>query len=84
MEVLQQNHAIMRRVLGMSVPQRTDKSGRLHPRKSVTIAYIDAQAEDQITYYREYRRYVLFRFCLYSSVFARTDYTQGESSSRRD
>ena len=57
-EVLQINNTILQRVVSMTVPHRTDKSGRVHPQQPVTLAYLNEQEEDQVAYYRAYHRYV--------------------------
>jgi len=57
-EVLQINNTILQRVVSMTVPHRTDKSGRVHPQQPVTLAYLNEQEEDQVAYYRDYHRYV--------------------------
>ena len=46
----------LRSVLTQSISARVDKSGVIHPTKSITIGYLNAQIEDQITYYRDYRK----------------------------
>ena len=43
-------------VFTQSIPARVDKSGVIHPAKSITIGYLNAQIEDQISYYRDYRK----------------------------
>jgi hypothetical protein len=66
--ILQENDTILQRVVGMIVPHRTDKSGRVHFQQTVTLKYLDDQSADQIIYYRDYRRYVLIRFSPYWAV----------------
>jgi hypothetical protein len=61
-EILQENSAILQRVLKMTVPYRTDKSGRIHPRRPVTLDYLDEQGEEQIAYYQDYRQHVQIGF----------------------
>jgi len=61
-EILRESHAILNRVLGMTIPQRTNKSGHVHQQQSVTIPYLDTQAAEQTTYYREYHQYVPISF----------------------
>jgi len=52
--------AVIKRVLGMMVPERIDKSGRVHPHQTVTDEYLRLQAADQISYYQTYHRYTGF------------------------
>jgi hypothetical protein len=61
-EILQENNAILQRVVRMIVPHRIDKTGRVHPRQPVTLVYLDKQEAEQIAYYRDYRRYVRIIF----------------------
>lgn len=56
--ILQDNNTILQRVLRMTVPRRTDKSGRVHPQQPVTLVYLNDQEADQIAYYQDYHRYV--------------------------
>jgi len=56
--VLQINNTILQRVVSMTVPHRTDKSGRVHPQQPVTLAYLNEQEADQVVYYWDYHRYV--------------------------
>jgi len=58
LEVSQVNNTILQRVVGMIVPHRTDKSGRVHPQQTVTLVYLNEQGADQIAYYQDYHRYV--------------------------
>jgi len=71
--ILRENHDILQRVVGMTVPHRTDKSGHVHSRQPVTLQYLDQQEADQMVYYQDYRRYVLICFCLYWSLLTRTN-----------
>jgi len=57
-EVLQINNTILQRVVSMTVPHRTDKSGRVHLPQLVTLEYLNEQEADQVAYYRDYHRYV--------------------------
>jgi len=57
-EVLQVNNANLQRVVRMTVPHRTDKSGRVHHQQPVTLLYLNEQGADQVAYYRDYHRYV--------------------------
>ena len=57
-EVLQINNTILQCVVSMTVPHRTDKSGRVHPQQLVTLEYLNEQEADQVAYYRDYHRYV--------------------------
>ena len=61
-EILQENNAILQRVVRMTVPHRTDKSGRVHPQQPVTLVYLNEQEADQIAYYQDYHRYVHIGF----------------------
>jgi hypothetical protein len=61
-EILQENNTILQRVMGMTVPYRTDKNGCVHPQQPVTVVYLDEQEAEQIAYYHDYRRYVQIGF----------------------
>jgi len=56
--VLQINNTTLQRVVRMTVPHRTDKSGCVHPQQPVTLAYLNEQEADQVAYYQDYHRYV--------------------------
>jgi hypothetical protein len=45
----------LQQILRETVPERTDKGGRVHPRQRVTIEYLDQQALDQIEYFTKYQ-----------------------------
>jgi len=57
-EVLQINNTILQCVVSMTVPHRTDKSGRVYLQQPVTLAYLNEQEADQVAYYRDYHQYV--------------------------
>jgi hypothetical protein len=61
-EILQENNTILQRVVRLTVPYRTDKSGHVHPQLPVTLAYLDEQGADQKAYYQDYHRYVYIGF----------------------
>jgi len=39
----------------MVVAERIDKSGRVHPRRKITLDFIVEQSADQVRYYTQYR-----------------------------
>jgi hypothetical protein len=45
----------LQEILRQTVPERTDKGGRVHPRQRVTVEYLDQQALDQVEYFTKYR-----------------------------
>ena len=52
---------VLNETIGKIVPLRKDKAGNTHPRKTVTLEYLDEQAADQLKYYKEYNGLVLAR-----------------------
>ena len=46
----------LRAVIKQTIPARVDKSGVMHPAKAITIDYLNSQIDDQIAYYRDYRK----------------------------
>jgi hypothetical protein len=61
-EILQENNTILQRVMGMTVPYRTDNSGSVHPQQPVTVVHLDEQEAEQIAYYHDYHGYVQIGF----------------------
>jgi hypothetical protein len=45
----------LERVLAMTVFERKDKAGIVHPAQRISVEYLEAQIEDQIAYYKSYR-----------------------------
>ena len=45
---------VLKETIGKIVRWRKDKAGNTHPRKSITLEYLDEQAADQLKYYKEY------------------------------
>jgi hypothetical protein len=54
-EVRDEAQRVLDGLLDTTVPERTDKSGHVHPEHQVTREYLDAQATDQVQYYESYR-----------------------------
>jgi hypothetical protein len=54
-QVEEEESVKLQQILRETVPERTDKGGRVHPRQRVTIEYLDQQALDQIEYFTKYQ-----------------------------
>ena len=54
-EMAKEAKETLAQITTMVVAERIDKSGRVHPRRRITLDYLVEQSEDQVRYYTQYR-----------------------------
>ena len=54
-EMAKEYQETLAQITTMVVAERIDKSGRVHPRRRITLDYLVEQSEDQVRYYTQYR-----------------------------
>ena len=54
-EMAKEARETIAQITTMVVAERINKSGRVHPRRRVTLDYVVEQSEDQVRYYTQYQ-----------------------------
>ena len=54
-EMAKEAKETLAQITTMVVAERIDKSGRVHPRRRITLDYLVEQSEDQVRYSTQYR-----------------------------
>jgi len=54
-EMAEEAKETLAQITTMVVAEQIDKSGRVHPRRRITLDYLVEQSEDQVRYYTPYR-----------------------------